>query len=973
MSVLDELLQSQNQTYVPIKPLSLVEMKMASVKGKLAEKQQAQGLDPYAQYAASKEGGYDNTNLIDLAQASTLRSAGNITDFVKGASNRVFDTNFDDSENTGYSNSLAADQSAGVSPEYRQQLKQDQALVGQNVADGNYLEAAKNSANVGFRTLADSAGTIASLAAGGVLTGTAKLAGGFMANRAVKAISGAEGLKKRISNLKKGKEASSIAAETDGLLIKGIKGTPKAVSNVSLLVADMTQQDINSYRKEQGEDPSNARVGTMMLGHFLTSTMEVSIIKSLIMPDVKKGIIDEGKILLEGIKGSSNIKQIATRIIQGTAKVSAAAGGEAAQEYLQTWQSILTTKIGPEETDFLLQAVADEVSNSKNQNEALTGAFLGAGAGGAAKISTTGPAVALGSTTDVAKGVVKNTGKYVAKKLDEQSYKLMTQEDRDRAVTDYKRKSRLHMELKSSNDSKVEIIKDAVTFDDVTDESVVSDINTIKESLDLTTEQLKNPKVFKKVSNELQRMYKSDTVKSYKALESSRVAGITKQVAKNTVKITKEAAFKAAKVVKEKLGVDIEKAVVIAKDLGEAAVESVKTFESSAAAGVLERGVNITINSSKESIKALKKVAAKTNVKDLKKNYNILKESNPVAAKIIKEAAIAQDKATKRIFGDDSTQVNESNIPSSIKDVVSGETVIGDRGLSPSVLQEDINTAVYSNIADVETADTINKAIDVLRNSDSVVNGSDSVRDDVAILQRVLDNKKSKLKTREQIETKKKADEGKSLKRKVAEKVYDKATDFTVNTTVKAGEKLSKLYDTTANSIENWFDKAVKEKEVFVDKVSSAKLSSDIKRHGPGIDRYMKGLNNLKDGQELINLIFKSNFASALLNNFDFKNEQDFYNFINFYMNKDVKKALEEAKGTNDFKDSVLIAGKEFFNSEVTNTDSDTETATSKAGNELELENKLNDNNQKHSDSSEKTSEESARIIADEFNIKVCN
>lgn len=678
MGIFDELeaqqqdsfssLATAQESYTP-PVLSLLEQKKQRLSSSAIEKEvrldpQA-GLDAYNSLLGTEDG-----SVTDLAEASMYRAGGNLADVGRTVSNKIFDTGFDDTAETGWSNPEIADQEAGVSVEQRQAFQADQHKVLENVADGDVLGAIGSAAKVGLPTLMDSAATMAELAAGTAVTAATAGAGSVLLAKKVKdTAKAATNIAEAYSKIKDAKKASKAGTILDKS-IKAIKSAPKVAGQHSLMTADLVQQQRNEYKETYGEEPSAERLATMTALTLATSAVEMSIFKSIAVPKIGRAkVVEEGKVVedaklmqqfvaegqrLIGYVDESALKSIAKRAASGVVSMAKAGGMEAGQEYVQTWAEILGVHAGSAESIGLLEDTLAQFTK-ENSDQAITGALLGAAAGGTAKAISTVPAVAAGTTADVTKGVVKAASNKLAQIADEKSAGLMTQAQRDKLTLEYERDVAKHEELVKENFRKTEVLKEVTSLEELQDEVVRAEITDLAKG-----EDLNDPVVFEKKVNALIRGYKADAATSKVTPKTKRGYETLKAV---SAKLATDA-VEATGVTKE----DLASAVDKAKELGIATVEDLKSFNTSATYGLVEAALSYSENKSRQGLTALNNATAKHSPAVIRKMAKIVEAKAPETAKALESKALQKEENEKARNLRTDKLVNFKELPRSIKD-----------------------------------------------------------------------------------------------------------------------------------------------------------------------------------------------------------------------------------------------------------------------------------------------------------------
>ena len=511
------------ELYGPL--LSLADQKSIAVSSKLAQKKSAMAesqvlTDAKAAQARLLSGeGSPNTaaNLFSLANSSIRQSGEVLSDFAQGETRPNEEIQ------------RQADIDAGVSEQARQELvTQPTQEVFKSVAqaslaldEGDYLEALRQGGTAALQgveaapgILADSANVVPEVIAGAAGTAVAGSGLAVLANRAKKLFGGVEKFTEGVSKAKKNLTRTQLIKEA-------AKTLPKTAAQMSVVTSTITQRQISDYEAEHdGKRPSNERIAQMYAINLATMTAEGGIIKSFFKPKFKEEFIKEGKAVVKNLKSGSNLVSIGARIGDGMKKAFKAGGAEAVQEYAQTWAEIINVGVGEDEN--FIKGMKRQFSSKDNQIEAAAGAFLGFGAGGVARGVISAPAVAAGTAIDATKatakgavktvaGGVKLAGKGVAAVANQQSFKVLSQEERDIISSEHKSKKAVADAAVERFTTAVDTVKESNTEADLRKHPPVSEVlDAYLKSEGLTNEDLKDSKVLSKTKHALVRAYKAD-------------------------------------------------------------------------------------------------------------------------------------------------------------------------------------------------------------------------------------------------------------------------------------------------------------------------------------------------------------------------------------------------------------------------------------------------------------------------------
>lgn len=797
MSYADDLMEQRRD---PI-GFSLREQKQSLLNQKMVDK--TAQLDPealvrsdlLATYNASVNKPSSSSSLLDFAESSGYRALGNLGDAGRSISNTIFETSYDNSGDTGWSNQQLADQAAGLDPRARQQYDQDVQGVYQDIADGNWLSAAGGSLALGPRALADSAATIPELLAGTALTASGIGSGAGLAllgNKGRKAANTIKAVGKGIDAAKNRSKAFEMTANA-----------LRSASNTSILTADMVQQQVNEYKKQNnGESPSGQRIAAMIAGNTAASMLQVSVLKNLftpfkgkvgnIKPELKKFKEEMSDLIDYAEEGTA--KSLVKTVARGIPKVVGAAGAEGAQEYVQTWVEILGTKMKPEEAGGLLEAAYREITDEDNINKSILGAMLGASAGGTAKAALGAPAVAAKATVDVAKGATKTTASVVQDLGSKAAVKALSDKGIEELKTDYEVSKKVAKEATDKLTTKINSISNASTLASLKeDEDIAADIESYQKENNLNDEALADPKAFKDMQNSLVRTYKADRTKIAVGFNTSNLASMAKKAATVNKDRVKKATESIAQYVKS---ADKETIIGSARDLSSDAIQAVKDIKSSTALGIIEMASNAT----SEQIKSATAAAVNLELDDLARTYAVVKERNPKMAAGLKSTLDKAKKAKTRAGQFTKETLKSENMPDILGVIVNVGKVSKDQA---NVALYALSEASKKKIKDSGTLEALEEALYVYKNSD-IRQNSEAVK---------LIEERLKKASKEFKEYKK------STKGKVDEFVKD--------LDIEGRKKSAKAVIDNIKELRKKFDKKSKSKEETASETSEAEPAED--------------------------------------------------------------------------------------------------------------------------------------------------
>ena len=492
---------------------------------------------------------------------------------------------------------------------------------------------------------------------------------------------------------------------------------------MSVVTADITQRQIADYVEEHGERPSAAQITRFYGTNLITMTAEGGIIKQLILPKFKKEFVREAKAVFSNIKGGSNIRSIGTRIGRGIKNVATAGGAEAAQEYAQTWADIINVGIGP--NDDFMTGLNRELKDSNNQLQALTGSFLGLGAGSTLRGAVAAPAVVVGTGVDTLKGTAKTAvkavvgttklgGKVIKHVADKRDFRVLSEEELNEIKGDRDSRKVVVDAKVSGLQASVDTIESADIIEDLRlDEEISKRASKIIRDNDLTDSDLRDPKVFKKLKRDLVKPYKADIGLLKIELETDTGVAIVKQSAKNIRRKSVEVAVAAVEAVSP--GVKAVIQTVTDLELGKKALKAVDEIRSSTALGMIE----LATDAGKAETKTILEAAKSLDKHDLDRVTAVIGEMKPEIGRKLLKAQKAKDKALERTGLKRNELINEETLNPIIADVASRGTI--DAGEVASVSNA-LNETVAGNIDDMSALKSAEAALAAVEASEDFQN-----------------------------------------------------------------------------------------------------------------------------------------------------------------------------------------------------------------------------------------------------------
>ena len=749
----------------PYRPLiSLADFKSNRLAGRLAEKQQRQedpaeqlprGTGPLdadldARLRAYREGGGSTApgitanDLGDLAGSSLVRMAGTFGDLggeignlgINAFRNNVMglpDTPvpfFDTDRDMGFSNQETADEIAGVRPGARQRLQEGYQSVLSNVSEGNYGQAAIEALKVGPGFLADSAASLVEYAAGVglVATGAGAIPGGaLLAKKGKDAVRSFQGLRDAYDAAKSNKVLSKVD--------DAVKSIGKSAAETSFITADIVQNTIQDYRETyDGQDPSAERVMGMIAVNMAAATFQGEIFKRVYFPFSKikggiKNLPKDAQAIQQRFKDDvkkavkyadeTTMRSLLNTIGAGITKIGTAGGAEAVQEYAQAWAEILSVKMSPKEAENLLTGVLNEVQNEENINESIANAFIGGAAGGSGKAITTVPTAAASTALDVTKGAAQLATKPVKAANVKKIVKNLSSDQSKQVQANFEIAQRNADDLEQRNAELTATLTPAESFDAISDEDVRNDLLSVADGLDLQTES-----GFKTAKNRLLRRYKSDAAVARTAAQAQRATAVAAAE-------TKRAASAVAAVV----NVDLDKVIEKAQDLGEAAVEEIKNFQSSATLGFAETVLDYTAKQTKGGFNKVSDLAKENSPEGIRSVADAIRGKFPEVASRLDSLADQQMEDLKKVGLRTDTLVNSGSLDQSIKSAAQSTTIRPQDlpGLGGVLFETQKGT-----FEDLQTLETFEKALNKYKETNQTELDADTI---AAIEQNIADQR----------------------------------------------------------------------------------------------------------------------------------------------------------------------------------------------------------------------------------------
>lgn len=803
--------------------------------------------------AAARTNTSSGAGLLDLAESSIYQSQENISNFLTGQSNP---------------NAQAeADARAGYTGREDLQGRQQEAITGiaqgrNDFNEGNYLKglasyggAALDTLKMGPELLADSAGSVVEGAAGVAMTAlpeaASSVAGVTLLGKKLRAAeSTVSGISKAIDEAQKAIKAGKKVGPVEKALVK----STKAVSQTSFMTANVLQNMKEDYIAENnGETPNAGYWAVNAPIAIALNTVQLGIFKKFFLPSkagVKKDIqgiknyVKDMTEILDPIPKSYS-KKVATTILGKARDVSAAAGAEAGQEYLQSWHEILATKMD----GLSLDSAIEELSSGSNQDQTLFGAFAGAAAGGTGKGIAVAPKAALEVGAETALGVTQSAVQVAKKQAIRGSLKLLSPEERVEISENYNVKKEAFDVVKAKKEQQIKDLDKITSLDSVSDKEILADLNKAKEKLGITTSEMKDPDVFNEIKNKVKKDYNATVFLSRESLERSRAGMAAKMIGKNIANEVKEVALRVAK--KE----DIDKAVEKLKEFGVDVQNTVKGLKTSAAVGIVERGTLYGANITQSEIDKIVKTAEKLSFKDLKKSMLVLKSTNPKLHNALKSTYKIVERRTKR-FKQSNIEINKDNISPVLKSV----TTAGEINSESEVLVEDalLESFEANSITDLESLKILEKAVNLYSKSKRIKNKKSRLvkKSDIAIYRKRIAEMKADF---GEFDTRLGKFDNK------VNKLADVAKDFIKNMGIEESPEKKQADIDNENTTEEQNKPLVERLKDGADRALNSKLVASIKNVGTALAEVTEAIGDKIDVAPLQALEKRFNQAESMV------------------------------------------------------------------------------------------------------------
>jgi len=703
----------------------------------------------------STDGGYVQ-GLLDLSEGSLFRSRDNLTNFVTGKSDPNVAKN--------------AEIESGINPEFAQQFKQDKSDIIGTIADGRiankdgftlkglgkYASAFGQTLQIAPELVADSTN---SLVEGAVGVGATALGGaglGFLARRANKIFRSAESIQESVDAAVLARESGrTLSVYQKGLAAtkKGVGATVKVASQTSLMSASILQQMKEDYiLKNDGKTPDKVWWAVNTPIAIALNAVQLGIFKKFFTPSAA-GLVKDTKAVKEYVKEMTSMfdnipksysKQVASRILSQSKNVLAASGAEAAQEYLQTWQEILASKMDLDSIDSAVSSFRKEIGVGSNQDKAIFGAMAGAAAGGLTKAVVSTPGLVAGTTVDVVAGTVQKGAQYAKTQAIKSSFKLYSPEERADAAKTYAINKAEQQKFADLTNVQIANLESAKSFNEIENEETKNEILAFQQRFKLTDQDIQDPKQFKRVTDAVQSKYRGLITASKASVEGSNVARAVNTVSKNA--FAKSTAL--VNQVLKSVNLDEAAAVVteLSKDLAEGTVDAVKNYNSSSVKGLILLGSDYTSQSSKIEVKKIKKLAENVSLKELKDVVKLMQEKHPLLT-VVLNREVRRKEISKDTIGKNSVSVSKDTLPTPIKGVLAGQIINSNDSISVAKALRGARPNGETRLADVESVNAYQKVMNSYVKSEDFINQTEGSisENDVSIIKAELTSRKEYL------------------------------------------------------------------------------------------------------------------------------------------------------------------------------------------------------------------------------------
>lgn len=663
-------------------------------------------------------------SLIDMAQSSALREAGDVSDAIQDVGNYLGladKVQLDE----GYSNRVVSDEAAGVTAVQRAIQTQKENQVMRDIANSNWSNLLSSIPDVALGAAADSTGILLGGLAGIGATAAAGAGIGALAGPVGATVGGLAGTGVGLaSKANDAYQGVSKLLERYQKIKKGAGKAGKRLSQTSVMIAADTERQIQAYREENdGQHPSKERLATMGVGSAILMAGQFSIGKSF-LPKSKEELTRLEKLVRAAKPDKGSARKIVDNLAKGAAKVAATGGAEASQEYLQQWQQMLSKNVNPKEGQSLWDAVKVELQNPENQLEAKVAAAIGFGAGGATKGVTIAPKLGVDVAVDTAVGTAKGVGKVVSGTvhglLNKSNKNKLSQSDRRDLHNQQQNQETIAKDKTDSLAKQATILEEAETVEDLKADpelrSIIENYQTTEntriaeatntEGATVPTARFSNEALqdktafaeFKAVLNLGNKEAQKEIDKKLKNSHLSHFKNVTGKPADSFTQAPTE--------------LETKEIVDKVTPLGEETIQAASELETKLAIDTVE---SVTKDPTIVPVEALA-LAKELSVHDLERVSAIVSTTNPEAAKKLKKLAESKVRALSRFTPSKDKLIDDSNVDRDLvavaKEGIQDETIV-------PYLSEAISSTMGKKINSLGVVKTLQGVLDHYENTKS--------------------------------------------------------------------------------------------------------------------------------------------------------------------------------------------------------------------------------------------------------------
>ncbi len=848
------------------------------------------------------------SSLIDMMQSSGLRELGDVADAGVDVAG-YFGLGDGAKLNEGYSNKEISDAAAGVDPRTRDLQTGYENQVLTDVAQGNWTNLPKSIYDAAPGLAADSAGTAASGIAGvGATAGIGALAGLAFGpgGAAVGGLAGAGvGLASKADNVYD--SISSMMKRYDKVKT-GLKTAGKHVAQTGVMVAADTERQIQEYRQENnGAYPPPENLTAMAVGSSIVMSAQLGIGKSFFKSKDELSKLDA--MLAASKPTKSSTRKIIGSLGEGLAKVSVTGGEEAAQEYVQQWQQILSKNVDVDSGQSVWDSVKAELSNPDNQLDTKVAAALGFGAGGATRAAAVSPGVVgrvardtvIGttkSTYGVAKDAISGTLNHLGgKTLSEEEKRDLSNQYANETVlikqksTDLKRQRDIINNATSLESLKAdsEVAKQVSRYQRTERPDVVKDEKETDEEFNLRVESINAKRDVEQASSLFsdEALKDKTTFKKFKQILINNNKKFQKGIqddleASSLSHFESKSGSPNLRNVEPPTQEQTDALVASVTPHGEATIQAARELETNLAIDTVTQIAKDATIVSKEALRQAKELS----VYDLERVAAIVSKTNPATASKLQRMAASKGRALDRFNPDKNKIIDDANIDKDLMYVA--ENGIDDEAKIPSISKQ-LSSTMHKKLKSPKAVKVMQEAIKHYENSQAFKKQGKGVIHPSTI---------NKWKKRLAIMEKTVKDSPESTpEAKVSENVKDTTTEVKETPTGVAAlsdEELSKerdsgkteyAYDDIVNEIDKRKKAKLKEEneKVTNPEAEGAESSSNVvEARLQQLTNIVEAASNNKD-MDLSPVLKKIPSIAKVLKGAGYKTNKDFENLITQY------------------------------------------------------------------------------------------